>query len=78
MKIKPTTQLLTSFSIRPLTFALTLAPAFSANAYTLIDLVAPKAISNTGVVVGSSNTDQYPATAFSWSSGGGFLLSAAE
>ena len=44
-------------------------------AYELIDLgefVEPKAISNTGVVVGSSNTDQYPATAFLWTAGGGF------
>jgi len=77
MKIKQTTQLLTSFSIRPLALALILAPAFSASAYTLIDLgpnVAPKAINNNGVVVGASNTDQYPATAFSWSSGDGFSV----
>lgn len=50
------------------------APAM---AYELIDLganVAPKAINNLGVVVGSSNTDQYPATAFSWTSGSGFVL----
>ena len=48
-----------------------------AQAYELIDLgpnVEPRAINNMGVVVGSSNTDQYPATAFSWSSGGGFDL----
>ena len=48
-----------------------------AMAYELIDLganVEPKAINNLGVVVGSSNTDQYPATAFSWSSGSGFDL----
>jgi probable HAF family extracellular repeat protein len=46
-------------------------------AYNLIDLgeyVEPKAINNTGVVVGSSNTDQYPATAFSWSSVNGYNL----
>ena len=46
-------------------------------AYELIDLganVEPKAINNLGVVVGSSNTDLYPATAFSWSSGSGFEL----
>ena len=46
-------------------------------AYDLIDLgeyVEPKAINNFGVVVGSSNTNQYPATAFSWSSGGDFVL----
>ena len=41
-------------------------------AYELIDLgenIEPKAINNSGVVVGSSNTDQYPATALRWSSG---------
>ena len=41
-------------------------------AYQLVDLgahVTPGAISNTGVIVGSSNTDQYPATAFRWSAG---------
>jgi len=46
-------------------------------AYELIDLgayVQPKAINNLGVVVGSSNTDQYPATAFSWSSDSGFTF----
>jgi len=46
-------------------------------AYELIDLgeyVEPRAINNFGVVVGSSNTDQYPATAFSWSSDSGFDL----
>jgi len=40
-------------------------------AYQLIDLgahVEPRAINNWGVVVGSSNTDQYPATAFRWTS----------
>lgn len=50
------------------------APAL---AYDLIDLgpnVEPKAINNLGVVVGSSNTDQYPATAFSWSSDSGFTF----
>lgn len=50
------------------------APAL---AYELIDLganVEPRAINNLGVVVGSSNTDQYPATAFSWSSDSGFEL----
>jgi len=36
--------------------------------------VEPKAINNFGVVVGSSNTDQYPATAFSWTSDNGFEL----
>ena len=49
----------------------------SALAYELIDLganVEPKAINNLGGVVGSSNTDQYPATAFSWSSNSGFTL----
>ena len=46
-------------------------------AYELIDLganVEPRAINNMGVVVGSSNTDQYPATAFSWSSDSGIEL----
>lgn len=46
-------------------------------AYTLIDLgenVNPKALNNTGIVVGASNTDQYPSTAFRWSSGIGFEL----
>ena len=50
------------------------APAL---AYELIDLganVEPRAINNFGVVVGSSNTDQYPATAFRWSSVDGFDL----
>jgi len=40
-------------------------PAFAA--YTLVDLgadVAPKDINNTGIVVGSRNTTQYPTTAF--------------
>ncbi len=49
----------------------------SAQAYELIDLganVTPKAINNFGVVVGSSNTDQYPSTAFSWSSDSSFNL----
>ncbi len=48
-----------------------------AMAYTLYDLgpnVEPKDINNNGVVVGSSNTDQYPATAFTWSLGSGFEL----
>jgi len=50
------------------------SPAF---AYELTDLgsnVAPKAINNTGVVVGSSNTDLSPATAFQWTSTYGFEL----
>ena len=49
----------------------------NASAYELIDLganVVPNAINNTGVVAGSSNTDQYPATAFRWSSDKGFEL----
>jgi probable HAF family extracellular repeat protein len=46
-------------------------------AYELTDLgpnVQPKAINNTGVVVGSSNTDLSPATAFQWTSTYGFEL----
>ena len=46
-------------------------------AYELIDLgenVEPNAINNMGVIAGSSNTDQYPATAFRWSSDSGFQL----
>lgn len=46
-------------------------------AYDLIDLganVKPTAINSTGVIVGSSNTDQYPATAFRWTSASGFEL----
>ena len=49
--------------------AVSSSPTF---AYELIDLgenVDPKAINNSVVIVGSSNTDQYPATAFRWSSG---------
>ena len=44
----------------------------SALAYEVIDLganVGPIAINNARVVVGSSNTDQYPATVFRWSAG---------
>jgi hypothetical protein len=44
----------------------------SAFAYEVIDLganVEPRALNNAGVVVGSSDTDQYPAKAFSWSAG---------
>lgn len=39
-------------------------------AYDLIDLgvnVEPQAVNNAGVVVGVSNTDQYPTSAFTWS-----------
>jgi probable HAF family extracellular repeat protein len=46
-------------------------------AYELIDLganVEPKAINNLGVIVGSSNTNQFPATAFRWSSNNGYEL----
>lgn len=49
----------------------------SAIAYELIDLganVEPRAINNLGVVVGSSNTDQYPSSAFRWSSAQGMEL----
>ena len=79
MKKKQKIQPLILVSVKSLVLALILSPtaSLSVKAYTLIDLgpnVAPKAISNIGVIVGSSNTDQYPATAFSWSSGGGFEL----
>jgi uncharacterized membrane protein len=78
MRKKPNPHSLTLNSAKPLVLALMLGPAasLSANAYTLIDLgpnVAPKAISNMGIIVGS-NTDQNPSTAFSWSSDGGFEL----
>ena len=46
-------------------------------AYELIDLganVEPRAINDAGDIVGSSNTDQYPATAFRWTSGNGTLI----
>jgi len=49
----------------------------SAIAYELIDLgenVEPTAINNTGVVVGSSNTDQYSSSAFRWTSAQGVEL----
>ena len=48
-----------------------------AQAYELVDLganVEPRAINNTGMVVGASNTDQYPATAFRWTADSGFVL----
>lgn len=78
MKNKQTIQSLTFSSVKSLGIALILGSvaSLSVNAYTLIDLgqnVAPKAINNHGVVVGSSNTDQYPTTAFSWTSGGSFV-----
>ena len=46
-------------------------------AYELIDLganVVPRAINNSGVIVGSSNTDQYPPTAFRWSAASGYEI----
>ncbi|MCG6938940.1 MAG: DUF3466 family protein [Gammaproteobacteria bacterium] len=46
----------------------------SALAYDLIDLganVEPKAINNYGVIVGSSNTELFPANAFRWTSTSG-------
>jgi uncharacterized membrane protein len=49
----------------------------SAIAYELIDLganVEPRAINNLGVVVGSANTDQYPSSAFRWTSTQGIEL----
>lgn len=49
----------------------------SALAYELIDLgsnIEPKAINNSAVVVGSSKTDAYSASAFQWTSVNGFDL----
>ena len=49
----------------------------SSIAYELTDLganIEPRAINNLGVVVGSSNTDQYPSSAFRWSSAQGMEL----
>ena len=79
MKKKQTTRPLTLVSVKSLALALILGPvsSLSVNAYQLVDLgsnVAPKAISNTGIVVGASNTDQYPTTAFSWSDADGPCL----
>lgn len=68
---------LNSIKSLALTIILGTTVSLPANAYTLIDLgpnVAPKAISNVGVIVGSSNTDLNPATAFSWSLDGGFKI----
>ncbi|MCK5359160.1 MAG: hypothetical protein KAJ95_00965 [Gammaproteobacteria bacterium] len=65
------------FKSLPPVMLLSVMASSPALAYDLIDLganVNPTAINNVGVVVGSSNTDQYPATAFSWSSGAGFDL----
>jgi len=63
----------TSFSFKSLLSAALMGAIVSspALAYVWIDLganVEPTAINNTGVIVGSSNTDQYPATAFRWTS----------
>lgn len=79
MNTKQINQALTFFNVKSLSLALILGPvaSLSASAYNLIDLganVAPKAINNAGEVVGSSNTNQYPATAFRWSSGSGIEL----
>ena len=57
-----------------LSSALFVAAHSSAYAYTLVDLganVEPLAINNPGIVVGTSNTDQYPTSAFRWSSDNG-------
>lgn len=77
MNNKAKTQILNT--LKPFSAALLFSSlvSFSANAYTLIDLgpnVEPKAINNVGVVVGSSNTEQYPSTAFSWSVEGGMKI----
>lgn len=55
-------------------FAAASSPVF---AYTLIDLganVEPEAVNNYGMVVGSSNTNQYPTTAFRWTTESGIEL----
>lgn len=57
--------------------ALMVVATSSAIAYELTDLganVEPRAINNLGVVVGTSNTDQYPSSAFRWSSAQGMEL----
>ena len=54
-------------SLLMLTGLLGAIASFPSLAYTLVDLgadVAPKDINNSGVVVGSSNTTQYPTSAF--------------
>lgn len=54
--------------------ALIAAANSSAFAYTLVDLgtnIEPLAINNAGIVVGTSNTNQFPPTAFRWSSDNG-------
>jgi len=77
MKNKQKIATLRSGRVKILNLALILTSAISlpVSAYTLIDLganVTPKSINNLGVVAGARNTDQYPATAFSWSSVTGF------
>lgn len=77
MKIKQIIRLQNVVSVKSLAVALILGStvSLSADAYTLVDLganVVPKAMNNSGVVVGSNNTDQYPATAFSWTLDSGF------
>jgi len=60
---------------KPLFSIVLLGTISSLSAYELIDLgenVVPHAINNNGVIVGSSNVNQYPSTAFSWSSANGF------
>lgn len=79
MNTKQINQALTFINVKSLSLTLILGSvaSLSANAYELIDLganVVPKAINNAGEVVGSNNTDQYPATAFRWSSGSGLEL----
>lgn len=57
-----------------ISFALIVTANSTAFAYTLVDLgtnIEPLAINNAGIVVGISNTDQFPPTAFRWSSDNG-------
>ncbi len=69
MKIKPL--------FRPFNWLLMIgsAASFSANAYNLVDLganVQALDVNDNLTVVGSRNTDQYPTTAFRWTTAGGF------
>lgn len=74
INIRPTIGIFKSIPSVALLGVIASSPAL---AYDLIDLgeyVEPKSINSIGTVVGSSNMDQYPATAFSWTSDSGFTL----